>query len=75
MDTIQQFHQKKSAVEYLEPERISARQYPYATLSILNNSRQDSPFQRVDEIHHGVVTIKQKLLLEWAKGVLKVYQS
>lgn len=40
---------------------------------LLNNSRLDNPFLRVAEIHHGQVTIKQKPLPEWAKGILKDY--
>jgi predicted ABC-type ATPase len=40
---------------------------------LLNNSRQDNPFQRVVEVHHGQMTIKQKPLPGWAKEILKVY--
>ena len=39
----------------------------------LNNSRQDNPYQRVAEIHHGQLTIKQKPLPGWAKEILQAY--
>ena len=40
---------------------------------ILNNSRQDSPFQRIAEIHQGQITINQQPLSGWAKELLIQY--
>jgi predicted ABC-type ATPase len=40
---------------------------------LLDNSRQDNPFQRVVEIHNGIPTMKQKPLPEWAQVILKAY--
>ena len=40
---------------------------------ILDNSRQDNPFQRVAEIHQGQITIKQHPLNGWAEELLPQY--
>lgn len=40
---------------------------------IMDNSRQDNPFQRVAEIHQGQITIKQHPLNGWAEELLTQY--
>ncbi len=40
---------------------------------LLDNSRQDDPFQQIVEIHNGQIALIKDLLPEWAKGMLRDY--